>query len=313
MAQKKVGHVRIDGKVPTEKRHDRVKAFQEDSKIRCAILSIMAASQGLTLTAASTIIFAELAWTPSILNQAEDRAHRIGQKNCVNIYYMNGRGTVDDEIFKLINNKALVTTDVTDGFKTSLNITQTELEELPIDEFANKDGTIQRSIDTIQRKSDGSTGSKANQSMLEKFFQKKSDTFNKRTKDKGKVIAEDIEDSGDDSDAKNCPPQATNWDEEVKHANVHVHDAERRLSSEFKSQQSRDNIVESCSRGSSGDGKAVAGGRQSNDGFKFAKKAKPFVVPNHGGATVADKADGGSESGSLAASLGKQINSSFKL
>ena len=65
----------------------------------------MAASQGLTLTAASTIVFAELTWTPSILNQAEDRAHRIGQKNSVNIYYMNGRGTVDDQIFELIHNK----------------------------------------------------------------------------------------------------------------------------------------------------------------------------------------------------------------
>jgi len=102
----------------------------------------MAASQGLTLTAASTIVFAELTWTPSILNQAEDRAHRIGQKNCVNIYYMNGIGTVDDYIFKLLNDKSLVTSDVTDGFKTSLNINKTDLEDLPIEEFANKDGTI---------------------------------------------------------------------------------------------------------------------------------------------------------------------------
>ena len=68
LQQKKIGHVRIDGKVTTENRHERVKAFQEDPKVRCAILSIMAASQGLTLTAASTIVFAELTWTPSILN-----------------------------------------------------------------------------------------------------------------------------------------------------------------------------------------------------------------------------------------------------
>ena len=105
----------------------------------------MAASQGLTLTAASTIVFAELTWTPSILNQAEDRAHRIGQKNCVNIYYMNGLGTVDDYIFQLLNSKSLVTSDVTDGFKTTLNINKTDLEDLPLHEFANKDGTIQRS------------------------------------------------------------------------------------------------------------------------------------------------------------------------
>ena len=188
LQQKKIGHVRIDGKVSQEARHERVKAFQEDSKVRCAVLSIMAASQGLTLTAASTIVFAELTWTPSILNQAEDRAHRIGQKNSVNIYYMNGRGTVDDQIFDLLHSKALVTTDVTDGYKTSMNINKTELDEVPIDEFAGKDGTIQRSS--------SETDNKPKQSMLEKFFDKQGTvTFNKRTKDKGRVITEEIEDS----------------------------------------------------------------------------------------------------------------------
>lgn len=90
----------------------------------------MASATGLTLTEASTIVFAELTWTPSILNQAEDRAHRIGQKNSVNIYYMLGHGTVDDQIFQMINSKAMVTTDVTDGCKTSMNIQEAQVGEI---------------------------------------------------------------------------------------------------------------------------------------------------------------------------------------
>lgn len=77
MVKKKVGYIRIDGSVNAERRHERVTAFQHDETIRVAVLSINACSQGLTLTAASNVVFAEMTWTPSIMAQAEDRAHRI--------------------------------------------------------------------------------------------------------------------------------------------------------------------------------------------------------------------------------------------
>ena len=85
---KGAGHIRIDGSVSSHERAIRVNKFQTCSKIRVAILSMTAAGVGLTLTAASCVMFAELHWTPGVLAQAEDRCHRIGQRNAVNVLYL---------------------------------------------------------------------------------------------------------------------------------------------------------------------------------------------------------------------------------
>ena len=81
----KLGMMRIDGSVPPAERALRVKKFQNNKNCRLAILSVTAAGVGLTLTAASNIVFAELHWVPGVLAQAEDRCHRIGQANSVHV------------------------------------------------------------------------------------------------------------------------------------------------------------------------------------------------------------------------------------
>ena len=65
--------IRIDGSTNPRFRQDQITEFQNDPSVRVAVLGITAAGVGVTLTAASTIWFAELFWTPALLIQAEDR------------------------------------------------------------------------------------------------------------------------------------------------------------------------------------------------------------------------------------------------
>ena len=80
VAAERVKYIKIIGETPAGERHAQVKRFQQDEAVRVAVLSVTAAGQGITLTAATSVVFAELHWTPGVLRQAEDRVHRIGQK-----------------------------------------------------------------------------------------------------------------------------------------------------------------------------------------------------------------------------------------
>lgn len=104
------------------KRHDLVQQFQENNQIRIALLGISATGLGLTLTAASTILFAEMHWTPAIMLQAEDRAHRIGQVNSVNCHYLYGSGTLDDKLYAKLEYKLGIVSEMIDGSRKDLEV-----------------------------------------------------------------------------------------------------------------------------------------------------------------------------------------------
>lgn len=66
-------HIRIDGSTSPKARQEQILQFQTDPAVRIAMLGITAAGVAVTLTASSTVWFAELFWTPAIMIQAEDR------------------------------------------------------------------------------------------------------------------------------------------------------------------------------------------------------------------------------------------------
>lgn len=101
----KDGYFRIDGKTSPEQRNFHCRKFQTNENVKVAILSITAANAGLNLSAANLVVFGELFWNPGILVQAEDRAHRIGQQDMVNIHYLVAQNTADDHIWPLVQKK----------------------------------------------------------------------------------------------------------------------------------------------------------------------------------------------------------------
>lgn len=113
--------IRIDGQTQPRDRFARVKHFQTSSVCRVALLAITAAGVSITLTAASTVYFAELFWTPGSLIQAEDRAHRIGQSATVNVNYLLSPGTIDEILWPMIHKKMRLLGEVVEGHSKSDN------------------------------------------------------------------------------------------------------------------------------------------------------------------------------------------------
>lgn len=107
--------VKIDGSIPSSKRQAIVEEFQTNKNIRLFVGNINAAGVGLTLTAASNIAFLELPWSPGELVQAEDRCHRIGQKNAVTINYLIPKDTIEETLAEIMHHKTHIIAKTVDG------------------------------------------------------------------------------------------------------------------------------------------------------------------------------------------------------
>ncbi len=121
--------VTVTGRDSQDEKQRAVDKFQNDPDTDIIICSIKAAGVGLTLTASSNVGFVEFPWTYADCEQAEDRCHRIGQKDSVNCMYFLGRNTIDEKVYQIIQMKKNIANAVTG---TSDNI-----EESVVDMVAN--------------------------------------------------------------------------------------------------------------------------------------------------------------------------------
>jgi SWI/SNF-related matrix-associated actin-dependent regulator 1 of chromatin subfamily A len=121
--------VTIIGEDTMDQRQRAVDSFQNDPKVQVIICNIKSGGVGITLTASSRVAFIELPWHPADCEQCEDRCHRIGQKDSVQITYFLGHNTVDEYIYGIIDKKRAIVNQVTGAEDT--------IETNVVDEFIN--------------------------------------------------------------------------------------------------------------------------------------------------------------------------------
>lgn len=105
----------VTGDMPAQKRQQFVEMFQ-DGQLDVLLCSTVAAKEGITLTAADTVVFVEREWVPGWEEQAEDRVNRIGQESqSVSAVYLTARDTIDEMFNAVVEAKREVVRAVLDG------------------------------------------------------------------------------------------------------------------------------------------------------------------------------------------------------
>lgn len=111
LEEEKIPYYMLTGSTSKEKRAQLTAAFNKD-KTPVFLISLKAGGTGLNLTAASIVIHFDLWWNMAVQNQATDRAHRIGQKQVVTVYKLLTKGTLEEKIQKLQEQKAQLSDDI---------------------------------------------------------------------------------------------------------------------------------------------------------------------------------------------------------
>lgn len=114
-----IQYLYLDGLTKASKRIELVNEFNESNKVKVFLISLKAGGTGLNLTSADVVIHFDPWWNPAIEDQATDRAHRIGQKNIVEVIKLIAKGSIEEKIIKLQENKKAVINEIMSGNYTN--------------------------------------------------------------------------------------------------------------------------------------------------------------------------------------------------
>lgn len=106
-------YLRLDGQTPVSMRQDLIDQYTKDESIFIFLLSTKAGGLGINLTAADTVIISDIDFNPYNDKQAEDRCHRMGQKRPVTIHRLISKGTIEEGMFQMAQEKLKLEREIT--------------------------------------------------------------------------------------------------------------------------------------------------------------------------------------------------------
>ena len=120
---------KITGSTPSQDRQEMTKAFNQGER-DVFLISLKAGGVGLNLTGADTVVLVDLWWNPAVESQAIGRAHRMGQEQAVEVYRLVTRGTIEEKIQELQEQKRNLVSEVLDGTESRGSLTLSEIQEI---------------------------------------------------------------------------------------------------------------------------------------------------------------------------------------
>ena len=120
---------KITGSTPAKERQEMTKSFNQGDR-DAFLISLKAGGVGLNLTGADTVILVDLWWNPAVEAQAIGRAHRMGQKEMVEVYRLVTKGTIEEKIQELQEQKKHLVSQVLDGTESRGSLTLAEIREI---------------------------------------------------------------------------------------------------------------------------------------------------------------------------------------